>query len=49
MPIAEVVQRQMRTAENGGHGDEDMAATYWASAPEPPRGAGQGPAPTAAG
>jgi 3-hydroxyisobutyrate dehydrogenase len=33
-PLAEVVKRQMEKAEEAGHGDEDMAATYWASAPD---------------
>ncbi len=32
MPLTEVVQRQMAAAVDAGHGDEDMAATYWASA-----------------
>jgi 3-hydroxyisobutyrate dehydrogenase len=32
VPIAEVVARQMEKAQDAGHGDEDMAATYWASA-----------------
>lgn len=30
--LAEVVERQMGKAIDAGHGDEDMAATYWASA-----------------
>jgi len=33
MPLIEVVQRQMDAAVDAGHGDEDMAATYLASAP----------------
>jgi 3-hydroxyisobutyrate dehydrogenase len=32
-PLAEVVKRQMEKAEEAGHGDEDMAATYYASRP----------------
>lgn len=32
LPIMEAVVRRMRSVE-GEHGDEDMAATYWASAP----------------
>ncbi|MGI8749497.1 MAG: NAD(P)-dependent oxidoreductase [Thermoleophilaceae bacterium] len=31
-PLVEVVARQMKKAEDAGHGGEDMAATYWASA-----------------
>ena len=31
-PLAEVVERQMARAIEAGHGDEDMAATYFASA-----------------
>ncbi len=34
MPLVEVTERQMSRAVGDGHGDEDMAATYWASAPE---------------
>jgi 3-hydroxyisobutyrate dehydrogenase len=34
LQIMEAVARRMRVAEEGGHGDEDMAATYWATAPE---------------
>jgi 3-hydroxyisobutyrate dehydrogenase len=33
LSIAEAVAGLMRHAEQDGHGDEDMAATYWASAP----------------
>lgn len=33
MPLIEVVRRQMSAAQDGGHGDKDMAATYLASAP----------------
>jgi 3-hydroxyisobutyrate dehydrogenase len=32
-PIVEVVKRQMEAAQEAGHGDKDMAATYLASAP----------------
>jgi 3-hydroxyisobutyrate dehydrogenase len=34
MPVMEAIRTQMDTAVADGHGDEDMAATYWASAPE---------------
>jgi 3-hydroxyisobutyrate dehydrogenase len=33
-PLAEVVKRQMEKAEEAGHGDEDMAATFYASRPD---------------
>jgi 3-hydroxyisobutyrate dehydrogenase len=33
LPIMEAVTERLRRAERDGHGDEDMAATYWASAP----------------
>jgi 3-hydroxyisobutyrate dehydrogenase len=33
-PLVEVVKRQMEKAEEAGHGDEDMAATFWASRPD---------------
>lgn len=32
--IMEAVAQRMRAAERDGHGDEDMAATYWAGVPE---------------
>lgn len=32
-PLMEAVERQMGRAVEAGHGDEDMAATYWASTP----------------
>jgi 3-hydroxyisobutyrate dehydrogenase len=32
--VARVVKAQMEKAEEAGHGDDDMAATYWASAGE---------------
>ncbi|HEX8102455.1 MAG TPA: NAD(P)-dependent oxidoreductase [Solirubrobacteraceae bacterium] len=35
LPIIEAVAKQMGTAIDAGHGDEDMAATYLASCPEP--------------
>lgn len=44
LPIMEAVTERLRRVERDGHGDEDMAATYWASAPrehefaEPPPG-----------
>jgi 3-hydroxyisobutyrate dehydrogenase len=34
LPIMESVTDRMRRAEADGHGDEDMAATYWVSAPK---------------
>jgi 3-hydroxyisobutyrate dehydrogenase len=34
LPVLAAVRERLRRAEAGGHGDEDMAATYWASAPE---------------
>jgi 3-hydroxyisobutyrate dehydrogenase len=34
LPIMEAVTERMRRAEAAGHGDEDMAATYWVSAPQ---------------
>jgi 3-hydroxyisobutyrate dehydrogenase len=33
LPVMEGVVTRLRAAEAGGHGDEDMGATYWASAP----------------
>jgi 3-hydroxyisobutyrate dehydrogenase len=34
LPILEAVTQRLRRAEADGHGEEDMAATYWVSAPE---------------
>jgi 3-hydroxyisobutyrate dehydrogenase len=34
LPIMDAVARRLRAAEHDGHGDEDMAATYWATPPE---------------
>ena len=34
MPVVEVVERQFARAVEAGHGDDDMAATYRASAPD---------------
>jgi 3-hydroxyisobutyrate dehydrogenase len=34
LPILEAVTDRMRRAEADGHGAEDLAATYWVSAPE---------------
>lgn len=34
LPIMEAVAERLRRSERDGHGDEDMAATYWATAPE---------------
>ncbi len=33
LPVMEAVAERMRAVEDDGHGDEDMAATYWATAP----------------
>jgi 3-hydroxyisobutyrate dehydrogenase len=33
LPVMDAIVARMRTVETEGHGDEDMAATYWASAP----------------
>lgn len=33
LPIMEAVTERLRQVESDGHGDEDMAATYWASSP----------------
>jgi len=33
LPLMEAVTERLRVAERDGHEDEDMAATYWASAP----------------
>lgn len=38
LPVSEAVRARLRRAEEAGHGDEDMAATYWATAPRVPRG-----------
>lgn len=40
LPVMEAVTERLRRVEADGHGDEDMAATYWASAPEFVRTAG---------
>lgn len=37
LPVMEGVVTRLRAAEADGHGDEDMAATYWASAPSDAR------------
>ncbi|MBV9819668.1 MAG: NAD(P)-dependent oxidoreductase [Solirubrobacterales bacterium] len=34
LPIMEGALTRLRAAQDAGHGDEDMAATYWASAPD---------------
>lgn len=34
LPILEAVAERLRRAEADGHGEEDMAATYWVSAPQ---------------
>ena len=33
LPMIEAVAARLRRAEHDGHGDEDIAATYWVSAP----------------
>lgn len=33
LPVMDAIVARMRKAEADGHGDEDMAATYWAGAP----------------
>jgi 3-hydroxyisobutyrate dehydrogenase len=33
LPVLAAVRERLQRAEAGGHGDEDMAATYWATAP----------------
>jgi 3-hydroxyisobutyrate dehydrogenase len=34
LPVMRGTLERLRSAESEGHGDEDMAATYWASAPD---------------
>ena len=34
LPVLTGVRERLRRAEADGHGDEDMAATYWATAPQ---------------
>jgi 3-hydroxyisobutyrate dehydrogenase len=34
VPVMRAVAERLHRAEEAGHGDEDMAATYWATAPE---------------
>jgi 3-hydroxyisobutyrate dehydrogenase len=34
LPIMQAVVKRLRAVEDDGHADEDMAATYWASAPK---------------
>ena len=33
LPVLTAIRERLRLAEADGHGDEDMAATYWATAP----------------
>jgi 3-hydroxyisobutyrate dehydrogenase len=33
MPVLDAVERQFERAVEMGHGDDDLAAAYWASAP----------------
>ena len=35
VPVMQAVADRMARAEAAGHGDEDMAATYWVGAPDP--------------
>lgn len=42
LPIIEAVTERLRRAEDRGHGDEDMAATYWATPPRAPEFASWG-------
>ena len=37
LPVMQAITDRMRRAERDGHGDEDMAATYWVSASEEAR------------
>ena len=39
-PVLQSVVARLRSAEQGGHGDEDMAATYWVGVPENERPGG---------
>ena len=41
-PVMEAVVARLRAAEQAGHGDEDMAATYWVGVPESERPGGVG-------
>jgi 3-hydroxyisobutyrate dehydrogenase len=34
VPVMRAVEQRLQQAERAGHGDEDMAATYWATAPK---------------
>jgi 3-hydroxyisobutyrate dehydrogenase len=45
LPVMEAIAERMRRAERAGHGDEDMAATYWVTAPGGDRAPGDGPVP----
>ena len=40
LPVMEAVVARLRAAEQAGHGDEDMAATYWMGVPESERPGG---------
>ena len=42
LPVMEAIAARMRRAEQAGHGDEDMAATYWVTAPGGDRTRGDG-------
>ncbi len=41
----DAIAARMRRAEQAGHGDEDMAATYWVTAPGGERAPGDGHTP----
>jgi 3-hydroxyisobutyrate dehydrogenase len=34
LPVMDAITKRLLRAEQDGHGDEDMAATYWATAPQ---------------
>jgi len=40
LPVMQAVVTRLRIAERAGHGDEDMAATYWVGVPENERPGG---------
>ncbi|MDQ2895018.1 MAG: NAD(P)-dependent oxidoreductase [Actinomycetota bacterium] len=40
LPVMQAVLARLHTAERAGHGDEDMAATYWVGVPESERPGG---------
>jgi 3-hydroxyisobutyrate dehydrogenase len=42
LPVMEAIAARMGRAEQAGHGDEDMAATYWVTAPKGEPASGNG-------